>query len=132
AVERDEALVDRRLVGGVHAGERGGDLAVDRRNRLAHIAPAEAGPTVAPLQRLAGAGRGAGRGDRSAHRAAGEANFRLDGRPPARIPDAAAVDSGNRAVAHAEAHASHILARRSTGASSSAGALSAARGTYPA
>src|SRR5262249_2302799 len=139
AVGGDQTAVDRLLFGGVLAKQRGGDLAVYGSNRPLHIAAAKPVAAIAQFDRLARAGRGAGRGDRAAPSAAGEAQFGLDRRAPARIPDAAAMPGGNGRIAHSPssaAQASRTSATRAAGAASSARAtrrtraLSASSVTY--
>ena len=87
--------VDGALIG-VAPCERRGDLAVDVRDRLrdalAQIALLVA---VAELERLALAGRRAGRHGGAADRAAFQHQFDFDGRVPARVQDLAAVHGLN-------------------------------------
>ena len=101
AVERDQMAVDRRLVAGVASGQRRGDLVVHVRDRPAHVEAAERGAAVAQVDRLAAAGRGAGRRDGAADAAAGERDLDLDRRPAARIPHAAPVHLCDRRLGHA-------------------------------
>ena len=79
AVELDQGGVDGVLVLGVHARERVEDLALDRGDRLQHAFAAVARHVaVAQLDRLVGAGRGAGRHGRAALCAGFEDDVDLD------------------------------------------------------
>ena len=95
AVEMDERGVDGELVAGIEAGERARDRAVHVGDRPIHAEAAEARAAVAQVDGLARAARRAGRRDGASRRAAGKRHLRLDGRPAARIPDAAGVHAGN-------------------------------------
>jgi len=97
AVERDERGIDRRLIGGVAAGER-------RRDDVAHVgdgaehalAAVALRVAVTQLDGLALAGRGARRHGRRPARPAGEGHRRLDGGKAARIEDLARRDVFDR------------------------------------
>src|SRR5204863_328645 len=114
---------DRNLLAGGEAG------ALDRpqqrvERRLVRL---ESRPKAAlvghPLQQPALRHQGTGWGDCPADGAAGEAQFCLDRRTTARIPNAAAMDRDNGGVAHTPsscAQAVRTAERRSTGAASSA------------
>ena len=101
AVELDHRRVERGLVERVEAGDRVGDLAVDRVDRpgdaLAEIAALVA---VAQLDRLARAGRGAGRHGGPAEGAAVQDDVGLDGRVAAAVQDLAAADRDDLVLAH--------------------------------
>ena len=101
AVESDQYIVDALLVARVASAESPRDLAVDIPNCRHHVGTTETGATVAQIDCLAATGRGAGRRDRPPHGATSEHYFGLDGRPAARIPDAATTDGDDVGRAHA-------------------------------
>ena len=68
--------------------------------RLAYVVAAEGFAAVAPVERFAGPGRGAGRGDRATRGTARKLHLGLDGRPAARIPDPPAMHRGDLSCAH--------------------------------
>ncbi len=88
AVERDQRRIEPRLVGGVQPAHGAGDLAVHVGDRAGDVVAAERRAAVAQIERLAGAGGGAGRRDGAADRAAREAQLGLDGGPAAAVPHA--------------------------------------------
>ena len=98
-VELDERAVKALLIGGVATAERRGDLALDVSDRLRHpLAPVRRA-TVAQLDRLVRAGRGA-RGHRGATEGAGlQQCVDLDGGVAAAVEDGARVQLGD--CAHA-------------------------------
>ena len=97
AVELDEALVERLLVGGVAPGERPVDLAVDVGNGLPHPLAAVARAAVAQLGRLALAGRCARRHARHAGGPVAEMDPRFHGRIAAGIDHLECVNRTYRA-----------------------------------
>ena len=86
---------------------------------------------VAQVDRLAGARRGAGRRDGAPGRAAGERHLDLDGRPAARIPDAAAVHARDGGFGHASAGRLRAQARAHRGERVDGAASSSRRATPP-
>ena len=96
AVQVDQVAVDQRLVPGVHAAERPGDLPLDVLDRLGHPLAAVALAAVAQLQGLAAAGRGAGRHRRAPPRPSFQKAFDLEGRVTAGIENLSGVDLVDR------------------------------------
>ena len=93
AVELDHDLVDLDLLLGVHAAERVEDLAVDGVDRLLHaLAEIARLVAVAQFDRLMGAGGGARRHRRAAHRAVFQHHIDLDRGIAAAIENFAADD----------------------------------------
>src|SRR5450756_2408833 len=101
AVECDQYVVDALLVARVASAKGTCDLAVDITDRFHHVSATEPTAAVAQIDCLAAAGRGAGRRDCPPHGAARDRHFSLDGRPAARIPDAAAADGDDAGHTHA-------------------------------
>ena len=96
AVELDHGLVERELVLGLHAGQRLEDLAVDRLDRLEHALAAVALlVAVAQLDRLVGAGGGAGRHRGAPEDAGFQHDVHLDGGIAAGIEDFTGDDIGD-------------------------------------
>ena len=101
AVELDHRRVERGLVERVEAGDRVGDLAVDRVDRAGHaLAEIAALVAVAQLDRLARAGGGARRHGRAAEGAALQDDVGLDGGVAAAVQDLAAADRDDLELAH--------------------------------
>jgi hypothetical protein len=97
AVELDHERVDVPLICRIEPPQDVADLAVDRGDRPAHALAAESRlVAVAQLDRLVGAGRGAGRHRRAAKRAGLELHVHLDGRVAARIQDLAPQNADYR------------------------------------
>ena len=80
AVQLDHRLVERALVVGVEAGERGTDLVVDAGDGLEHALADVTVTSVAELDGLESARGGAGRHRRAADRAVVEGDLDLNGR----------------------------------------------------
>jgi hypothetical protein len=93
AVQFDDAPIEGRLVGCVHAEHLRGDVVHDVGHRGPHPFAAVAfGALVAQLESLAGPGRGP-RGDRSPpHGAAGKMHVHFDGRVSAGVEDLPGLD----------------------------------------
>ena len=90
------ARVERRLVGGVEADQRGGDLVVHVRRPPSHaLAAVPLRVAVAQLDGLDDAGRGAGRDGGAPDRARLELDVDLDGRVAARVEDLRALHGGD-------------------------------------
>ena len=97
AVERDEGGIDRRLIGAVTARERGRDDVAHVGDGAEHaLAPVALRVSVAQLDGLALAGRGARRHGGRPARPAREGHRRLDGGKAARIEDLARRDGFDR------------------------------------
>ena len=89
----DQQAVEADLVDGVDAEQLRAERLVDVAHRGEHALAAVAlRVAVAQLDRLVGAGRGAGRDDGRAHRAVVEEDVDLDRRVAARVEDLAADD----------------------------------------
>ena len=117
AVELDHRLVERALLGGAGAGQRRGDLAVDVGDGARDALAGPGVATVAQLDRLELAGRGAG-GNRGQTAGAGlQRDFDLDGRIAARVEDLARVDGGDGA------HGRASLLTRTAARSAAGGAI---------
>ena len=99
AVRLDENPVDLRLIGGIHPGKRGRELAVHVAHRLRH---ALAVPRVSSVAELDGFELPRGRARRNCgppESARIELDVDLDGRVPPRVEDLPALDP--RDLAHA-------------------------------
>ena len=97
AVQLEQGLVDRGLLGGLHALDLGGDGLLDVLHGAAHALAAVAlGVAVAQLHRLALAGGGARRHHGAAQGAGLELHLDLDGGVAAGIEDLARVDGPDR------------------------------------
>jgi hypothetical protein len=92
-VERDQSAVQRRLVGGVHARQRCGDLAVHIGHRAHHALALPALAAVAQLRRLELARRRSRRHGGVAVGTGAQPYLDLDGRVAAAVEDLAGVDS---------------------------------------
>ena len=90
AVGRDHRLVERRLIGRSPSDQEIADFAIHVGDRAADIETAEPRSAVAQVERFARSGRGAGRRDCTAARAAVEDHLGLHRRAGARVPDATA------------------------------------------
>ena len=101
AVEFDQPPVQRRLVGAVQPGDRAGDLVVHVADRARDVVAAERLAAVAQVERLAGAGGGAGRRDGAADAAALQQDLGLHRGTAAAVPHAAAVHERDPGVGHA-------------------------------
>ena len=89
AVEGDERLTSiAGLIERIEADESGRDFHGDSSHRILHVKAAEAGASVALVDRLARTARCAGRRNAPAHRAVAQPDFRFDRRAAARIPNA--------------------------------------------
>ncbi len=98
AVEIDHDLIDLHLLFGIHAAERVEQLAIDGFHRLLHaLAEIARLVTVAQLDRLMRAGRGAGRHRSAADRTVFQHHVDFDGGIAAAVEDFAAnnVDNGS-------------------------------------
>src|SRR5207302_7149662 len=93
-----------QLVGGVEAGQRVKDLAIDRADRVAHTASAIARAAITLLDRLMRPGRSARGHRRPADGAAVERDLDLDSRVAAAVEDLAGVDIGDRGHALLQDH----------------------------
>ena len=95
-VELDHRPVERRLLGGPGALDRGGDLAVHMRDGLADSLSAPLVPAVAQLDSLVLPGRGARGHGREAARARVEHDLHLDRRVSPRVEHLPPVDALDR------------------------------------
>ena len=113
AVELDQGRVETALIGGVEAGDRRGDLAVDVRDRTGDALAPPALAAVAQLLGLELARRGPGGHRCVAVRARAQADLDLDRGVAAAVEDLAGVDALD--LAHRSEPPGRILRARFTG-----------------
>ena len=101
AVERDQFLVDLRLLERVPSGNRRRDCFLHGADGLGHaFAAVTFLVAIAQLPRFMLAGAGAARHRRATHRAAFQMHIHFDSGVPARIQNLARVDPGNASRRH--------------------------------
>ena len=100
AVRFDHPFIQRALILGIHAAQRLGELVPDIVHRFAHALAQPGLATVAQLDGLEAARRGARRHRRAAEGGVFERDVDLDGGIAARVEDLPRGDVGDPSAAH--------------------------------